>query len=298
MSARVQTSPELLAGRRRTRAYMWLVIGRSFARNRTAMFGAGFIVIATIAAIFAHWIVADPIFLDFDAILESPSTSHFFGTDQNGRDQFARIVFGARVSLQVGVLAVTIAGTAGVLSGIAAGYYGGWLDSVIMRVVDAILAFPGLLLAVFLVGIMGPSLRNAMLAISVTFIPTFARLARANTLAIRETEYVQGARAIGASDWRIMLTAVLPNLQSTILVQFSLAMSFALLTEAALSFLGLGVQPPTPAWGSMLGEARQYITVAWWLTSFPGLAIFLTVVSFNFIGDGLREALDPRQRRF
>ena len=298
MSARAETSLELLAGRRRTRAYRWLVIGRSFARNRTAMFGAGFTLIAAIVAIFAPWIVADPIFLDFDAILESPSPSHFFGTDGNGRDEFARVIFGARVSLQVGVLAVTIAGTAGVLSGIAAGYYGGWVDSVIMRVVDAILAFPGLLLAVFLVGIMGPSLRNAMLAISVTFIPSFARLARANTLAIRETEYVQGARAIGAGNWRIMLTAVLPNLQSTVIVQLSLAMSFAILTEAALSFLGLGIQPPTAAWGSMLGDARQYITVAWWLTTFPGLAIFFTVLSFNFIGDGLREALDPRQRRF
>ena len=298
MSERLQISPELPVGRRRTRAYMWLVIGRSFARNRTAMFGVGFTLFAAIVAIFAPWIAPDPIFLDFDAVLESPSASHIFGTDGAGRDEFARVIYGARVSLQVGVLAVTIAGTAGVLSGIAAGYYGGWVDSVIMRVVDAILAFPGLLLAVFLVGIMGPSLRNAMLAISVTFIPTFARLARANTLAIREAEYVQSARAIGATDWRIMLTAVLPNLQSTVLVQFSLAMSFAILTEAALSFLGLGIQPPTPAWGSMLGDARQYITVAWWLTAFPGLAIFLTVLSFNFIGDGLREALDPRQRRF
>ena len=298
MSERLQISPELPVGRRRTRAYRWLVIGRSFARNRTAMFGAGFTLFAAMVAIFAPWIAPDPIFLDFDAVLESPSPSHLFGTDGAGRDEFARVVYGARVSLQVGVLAVTIAGAAGVLSGIAAGYYGGWVDSVIMRVVDAILAFPGLLLAVFLVGIMGPSLRNAMLAISVTFIPTFARLARANTLAIRETEYVEGARAIGAGNWRIMLTAVLPNLQSTVIVQLSLAMSFAILTEAALSFLGLGIQPPTPAWGSMLGDARQYITVAWWLTAFPGLAIFLTVLSFNFIGDGLREALDPRQRRF
>ena len=171
MSERLQISPELPVGRRRTRAYTWLVIGRSFARNRTAMFGVGFTLFAAIVAIFAPWIAPDPIFLDFDAVLESPSASHIFGTDGAGRDEFARVIYGARVSLQVGVLAVTIAGTAGVLSGIAAGYYGGWVDSVIMRVVDAILAFPALLLAVFLVGIMGPSLRNAMLAISVTFIP-------------------------------------------------------------------------------------------------------------------------------
>ena len=261
------------------------------------MFGAAFILSAAILAILAPWIVADPTFLDYNAVQESPSTSHFFGTDQTGRDVFARVVVGARVSLQVGLLSVIVASTVGVQAGIAAGYYGGWIDSVIMRVVDAILAIPGLLLAIFLVGIMGPSLRNAMLAISVTFIPSFARLARASTLAIRETEYVEGARAIGAGNWRIMLTAVLPNLQSTVIVQLSLAMSFAILTEAGLSFLGLGIQPPTPAWGSMLGDARQYITVAWWLTTFPGLAIFFTVLSFNFIGDGLREALDPRQRR-
>ena len=297
MRGGVQTSSELLAGRRRTRAYRWLLIARSYARNRTAMFGAAFILSAAILAILAPWIVADPTFLDYNAVQESPSTSHFFGTDQTGRDVFARIVVGARVSLQVGLLSVIVASTVGVQAGIAAGYYGGWIDSVIMRVVDAILAIPGLLLAIFLVGIMGPSLRNAMLAISVTFIPSFARLARASTLAIRETEYVEGARAIGAGNWRIMLTAVLPNLQSTVIVQLSLAMSFAILTEAGLSFLGLGIQPPTPAWGSMLGDARQYITVAWWLTTFPGLAIFFTVLSFNFIGDGLREALDPRQRR-
>lgn len=297
MKQRAGAGVEAFAGQRRTWVYRWRLIGLSFARNRTAMFGAIFILIASSLAILAPWIVADPIFLDFDAIKESPSASHFFGTDQRGRDSFARIIFGARVSLQVGLLSVAVAGTAGVLSGMAAGYYGKWVDSVIMRVVDAILAVPGLLLAIFLVGIMGPSLRNAMLAISVTFIPTFARLARANTLSIRETEYVESARAIGASNWRIMLSSILPNLQSTVIVQLSLAMSFAILAEASLSFLGLGVQPPTPAWGSMLAEARDWITVAWWLSAFPGLAIFLTVLSFNFIGDGLREALDPRQRR-
>ncbi len=295
---RSETGPRVdpLAGRQGG-SRRWRLIGRSFTRNRTAMFGVGFIVLATLLAVLAPWVVIDPIHLDYDAITQPPSLRHPFGTDEVGRDTLSRVVYGARVSLQVGVMAVVVACTAGVVSGIAAGYYGGWVDSVIMRAVDAILALPGLLLAIFLVGVMGPSLRNAMLAISVTFIPVFARLSRAQTLAIRETEYVEGARAIGAGNWRIMLTAVLPNLQSTIIVQLSLAMSFAILTEAGLSFLGLGIQPPTPAWGSMLGEARNYITVAWWLSAFPGLAIFLTVISFNFIGDGLREALDPRQRR-
>ena len=262
------------------------------------MFGAGVVIILGLLAIFAPWILPhDPIFLNFDDVLESPSTTHFFGTDENGRDLFARVVFGGRVSLQIGLFSMMIAAITGVLAGLAAGYYGWWVDSLIMRIVDAILAFPGLLLAIFLVGILGPSLRNAMLAIAVTSIPAFARLARANTLAIRETEYVESAKAVGASDLRIMLTAVLPNLLSTIIVQLSLGMSFAILTEAGLSFLGLGIQPPTPAWGSMLGEGREYMTVAWWMTTFPGLAIFFTVLSFNFIGDGLREALDPRQRR-
>ena len=275
----------------------WRLIGRSFIRNRTAMFGAGFIVLAALLAVLAPWVVVDPTHLDYDVITQSPSLSHPFGTDQVGRDTLSRVVYGARVSLQVGIMAVIVACTVGVTSGIAAGYYGRWIDSVIMRVVDAILALPGLLLAIFLVGVMGPSLRNAMLAISVTFIPFFARLSRAQTLAIRETEYVEGSRAIGAGNWRIMLTAVLPNLQSTVIVQLSLAMSFAILTEAALSFLGLGIRPPTAAWGSMLSDSMDYITIAWWLSTFPGLAIFLTVISFNFIGDGLREALDPRQRR-
>ena len=207
------------------------------------------------------------------------------------------MIYGARVSLQVGIFAVLIAAVVGILGGVAAGYYGRWVDSVIMRIVDAILAFPGLLFAIFLVGVLGPSIRNAMLAISVTFVPGFARLTRANTLAIRETEYVMSAQAVGATDWRIMIRAVIPNLMSTVIVQLSLAMSVAILVEAGLSFLGLGVQPPTPAWGSMLGEGREYISRAWWVTTSPGLAIFVTVIAFNFIGDGLREALDPRQRR-
>ena len=296
MRSETGTPGDSLAGRQGG-GRRWRLIARSFVRNRTAMFGAGFIVLAALLAILAPWIVVDPIRLDYDAITQPPSLGHPFGTDEVGRDTLSRVIYGARVSLQVGIMAVVVACTAGVVSGIAAGYYGRWIDSVIMRVVDAILALPGLLLAIFLVGVMGPSLRNAMLAISVTFIPAFARLSRAQTLAIRESEYVEGARAIGAGNWRIMLTAVLPNLQSTIIVQLSLAMSFAILTEAALSFLGLGIQPPDPAWGSLLGEARNYITVAWWLSAFPGMAIFLTVLSFNFIGDGLREALDPRQRR-
>lgn len=293
-----QVLPDLQTYRRRTRWYRFQRIAASFARNRTAMFGLILVVAMSVSAVAAPWILPhDPIFMEFNDLLESPNTTHWFGTDENGRDMFARIIWGGRVSLQVGLFSMFVAATVGVLAGLAAGYYGRWVDILVMRIVDAILALPGLLLAIFMVGILGPSLRNAMLAIAITFIPVFARLTRADTLAIRETEYVESARAIGAGNWRIMLRAVLPNILSTIIVQLSLGIGFAMLIEASLSFLGLGIQPPTPAWGSMLGEGRKYMTVAWWLTTIPGLAIFFAVLSFNFIGDGLREALDPKQRR-
>ncbi len=278
--------------------YRWLQIWRSYVRNRTAVFGLavvlGFTILTIAAPLYAPY---DPTFPNTKDALSAPSWTYLFGTDDIGRDVLSRVIYGARVSLQVGIFAVLIAAIVGILAGVAAGYYGRWIDSTIMRIVDAILAFPGLLFAIFLVGVLGPSIRNAMLAISITFIPGFARPTRANTLAIRETEYVMSAQAIGATDWRIMIRAVIPNLMSTVIVQLSLAMSVAILVEAGLSFLGLGVQPPTPAWGSMLGEGREYISRAWWITTFPGLAIFITVIAFNFIGDGLREALDPRQRR-
>jgi peptide/nickel transport system permease protein len=256
------------------------------------------ILVLSLAAVFAPLISpTDPLHMDFDALMQSPSRDHPAGTDSLGRDNLSRIIWGGRVSLQVGVLSMAIATVIGVSAGLAAGYYGRWIDTIIMRIVDAILAFPALLLAILMVAVLGPSLRNAMLAIAVAFIPSFARVTRANTLSIREKEYVEGARAIGASAVRIMLRTILPNTLSTVIVQVSLGMSYAILIEAGLSFLGLGIQPPTPSWGYMLATGREFITLAWWLTTFPGLAIFVTVLSWNFIGDGLREALDPRQQR-
>ena len=282
---------------RRRRGLAWIIYF-SFLRNRTALFGVVIIFLFSMAAVFAPLIAsADPLYMDFDSLMEPPGLAHPAGTDSLGRDNLSRIIWGGRVSLQVGLLAMVIATAIGVSSGLAAGYYGRWVDTVIMRVVDAILAFPALLLAILMVAVLGPSLRNAMLAIAVGFIPSFARVTRANTLSIREKEYVEGARAIGASAKRIMLRTILPNLLSPLIVQISLGMSYAILIEASLSFLGLGIQPPTPSWGYMLSSGREFITLAWWLTVFPGFAIFLVVLSWNFIGDGLREALDPKQQR-
>ena len=284
-----------IAGRRR-RSLTWTIVS-SFVRNRTALFGVILIFVFAIAALFAPLLApADPLYMDFDALMQSPSASHPAGTDSLGRDNLSRIIWGGRVSLQVGLLAMVIATAVGVSGGLAAGYYGRWIDTIIMRIVDAILAFPALLLAILMVAVLGPSLRNAMLAIGVAFIPSFARVTRANTLSIREKEYVEGARAIGASARRIMMRTILPNALSPLIVQISLGMSYAILIEASLSFLGLGIQPPTPSWGYMLSSGREFITLAWWLTVFPGLAMFFVVLSWNFIGDGLREALDPRQQ--
>lgn len=285
------------AGVRKSRGMARTILS-TFARNRTALLGVIIILALSLAAVFAPLISpSDPLHMDFDALMQSPSRAHPAGTDSLGRDNLSRIIWGGRVSLQVGVLSMAIATVIGVSAGLAAGYYGRWIDTIIMRIVDAILAFPALLLAILMVAVLGPSLRNAMLAIAVAFIPSFARVTRANTLSIREKEYVEGARAIGSSATRIMLRTILPNTLSTVIVQVSLGMSYAILIEAGLSFLGLGIQPPTPSWGYMLATGREFITLAWWLTTFPGLAIFVTVLSWNFIGDGLREALDPRQQR-
>lgn len=281
----------------RRRARMLRLYIASFVRNRTAVFGAVTIILFTIAALIAPLLPTDPLKQDYDSLMLAPSVEHPIGTDSLGRDNLIRLIHGGRVSLQVGFFAVLIATTIGVTIGLVAGYFGKWTDSILMRLVDVILAFPGLLLAILMVAVLGPSLRNAMLAIAIAFIPGFARITRANTLSLREKEFVESARAIGGGPLRIMFKTILPNTVSPIIVQASLGMSYAILFEASLSFLGLGIQPPTPSWGYMLSASREFITLAWWLPTFPGLAIFLVVIAWNFIGDGIREALDPRQRR-
>jgi len=228
--------------------------------------------------------------------LQGPSATHVFGTDDLGRDVFSRVLLGARVSLLVGFVAVGISLTAGTLLGLIAGFYGGRLDDLIMRLMDVLFAFPAMLMAIAVLAILGPGTVNAMVAIGIVYTPIFARVTRASVLSVREEVHVRAARSIGAGDVRLLGLHILPNVLAPIIVQTSVSLAFAILSEAALSFLGLGTQPPNPSWGRMLSEGRGFIQQAWWIAVFPGLAIFLVVLSFNVLGDALRDALDPRQK--
>ena len=228
--------------------------------------------------------------------LQPPSGEHWFGTDELGRDVLSRVVLGAAVSLRVGLVAVGIALVAGTTVGLLAGYLRGWVDDVLMRAMDVLFAFPAILMAIAVLAILGPGATNAMIAIGVVYTPIFARVTRAAVLTVREEVYVRASRSVGASDARILLRHVLPNAAPPIIVQTSISLAFAVLAEAALSFLGLGTQPPTPSWGRMLAEGRGFLELAWWMALFPGLAIVLVVLAFNLLGDSLRDVLDPRQR--
>ncbi|MGI8644081.1 MAG: ABC transporter permease [Thermomicrobiales bacterium] len=270
-----------------------------FARNLlgTRLVGAGLIVLAIVAfsALFAEVIAPyNPTEQNYMALTQPPSVEHPLGTDDLGRDMLTRIIYGSRVSLQVGAIAVGIAVFLGAMFGLLSGYVGGLVDDVIMRFVDAVQAFPGLILALGLAAALGPSVRNVMIAIGFISTPAMARLTRAQVLSVRESEYVAAARVIGASPGKIIVRHVWPNVTAPIIVQASLLVATAIVTEASLSFLGVGVQPPTPSWGSMLRTGSQYLEVAPWIAFAPGVAIFVTVLAFNFIGDGLRRALDPR----
>jgi peptide/nickel transport system permease protein len=274
----------------------WYLV-RRFARNRLA--AAGFVVFLAIIglAVFAPWVApASPIKTDFTAYLQPPSARHLLGTDELGRDVLSRVIFGARASLEAGIVSVGFAVAAGLPLGLVAGFYRGRLGDVLMRLTDAMLAFPPLILALAVAAVLGPGLGHAMIAIAVVLVPVFMRLMRAEVLQQREREYVEAVRALGAWDRRIIWRHLLPNSLAPIVVQGSLNIAGAIITEATLSFLGLGTQPPTPSWGSMLNAAQQYLTQAPWLSFWPGIAIALTVFALNVAGDGLREIWDPRTR--
>jgi peptide/nickel transport system permease protein len=258
--------------------------------------GGGVIIIPLfLVALFAPFLTTiDPLEMDFAALLSPPGQGHLLGTDQFGRDIFARIIYGARISFAVGMISVGLALVFGIPIGAVAGYIGGWIDNFLMRVMDAILAFPATLLAIGLVSALGPSTSSAMMAIGVVYIPRFARLMRASVLSKREEEYVVAAKALGERDWRLFFRHIFPNSLSPLIVQSTVTFAFAIIIEAGLSFLGLGTPPPTPSWGLMLNEARAFMTTAPHVAIFPGLAISLAVLGFNLLGDGLRDLLDPR----
>ncbi len=271
---------------------------RRFLSNRLAVIGLFVLLVFAVSALLAPWVAPfDPAQIFFSDLRAAPGAAHIFGADELGRDIFSRVVYGARVSLSAGLISVTLALVFGGGIGLVAGYVGGWLDDVLMRVVDALLALPFLVLAIALAAILGPSLQNTMIAIAIVTAPAFARITRGEVLSQRERDYVQAAQALGAGDGRLITRHLLPNISGALIVQTSLAIANAILAEASLSFLGLGIQPPAPSWGSMLNAARGYLTDAPWMAVFPGLAIFLAVLAFNLIGDGLREALDPRSHK-
>ena len=268
-----------------------------FVRRRAAVAGLVVIALFVFAAVFAPLIAPyDPISTSWSAVRKAPSAAHWLGTDENGRDVLARVIFGARASMLAGVVSVLIAAGFGVPAGLLAGFVGGWIDAVLSRIVDAMLACPFLILAIALAAFLGPDLKNAMIAIGGTAAPVFMRVSRGAAMDVAGNDYVEAARALGNPPWRVAVRHVLPNIIPPVLVQGTLAIAAAIIAEASLSFLGLGQQPPQPSWGSMLNAAQRFLTQAPWLAVFPGLAIFLCVLSFNLVGDGLRDALDPRQR--
>ena len=270
---------------------------RRLLRRKGAIFGLVVIALFVAVAVFAPLISPyDPVAQSWTLVRKPPSWAHWLGTDDVGRDILTRIMFGARASLLAGVISVCIAVSIGVPLGLTAGYLGGPIDGLLSRLTDAMLACPYLILAIALAAFLGPSLGNAMIAIGITATPIFVRLTRGQVLAVKVEDYIEAARAVGNPRWRIALVHILPNILPSLLVQATLAIASAIITEASLSFLGLGQQPPEPSWGSMLNSAQRFLANAPWMAVWPGLAIFLTVVSFNLLGDGLRDALDPKER--
>ncbi|MBQ8692543.1 MAG: ABC transporter permease [Synergistaceae bacterium] len=288
-------TPELV--KRKRRGALAEVLFR-LSKSPLAMFGLAIILLLIFCALFAEAISPySPIKQDLMHMFETPSAEHWLGTDEFGRDILSRLIYGARVSLQIGFIAVGIALVVGGMLGAVSGYYSGWLDNSIMRVMDVLLSIPQTLLAIAIVAALGPSLMNLMIAVGISAVPTYARIVRGSVLSIRSMEFIEAARAVGSSDLRIILRHILPNIMAPIIVQSTLGVASAILNAAGLSFIGLGIQPPNPEWGAMLSGGRQYIRDFPHMTLYPGLAIMFTILALNFLGDGLRDALDPKLKR-
>ena len=268
---------------------------KKLVRKKGAVTGLIFILLLLFTAIFAPFLsTQNPIRQNLSARFQPPNSRHWLGTDNLGRDIYSRIIYGSRISLTVGFSAVGLAASWGILIGLISGFYGGWIDLIFMGIMEILMAFPSILLAIAIVSILGPSLPNAITAIGIVYIPLYARLTRAQVLSVKELEYVQAARAEGCPDSRILLVHILPNCSSPLIVQLSLGIGNAILDFAGLSFLGLGAQPPTPDWGSMLSSTVHFLEIAPWAVVFPGILITSTVFSFNLLGDGIRDLLDPK----
>lgn len=280
--------------RPRARRSAGLVVRRLW-RDKRASLGLGFLGVAVIAAVFAPYLAPYDPQVQSMVLSEPPSARHWLGTDDLGRDLLSRIIYGTRVSLFVGIVTVLLSALVGVTLGLLSGYYGRWVDMLVMRYIDLQWAFPNFIIAVALVAVFGTGLANVIVAVTLAFLDDFARITRGMVLVVREEEYVAAARAMGAPDHRIMLRHILPNVLSPVIVQATVGVSYAILAEAGLSFLGLGVKPTTPTWGLILSDARPFFVSAWWLGIFPGLAIMLVVLSINFVGDGLRDLLDVKE---
>jgi len=291
--AALKSMPLLAENRVRT---PWREFWRRFRRQPVALLAGLFVLMLIVLAFIAPWVAPFDVenYFDYDRLNEGPSLMHLFGVDSLGRDIFSRVLVGTRISLIAGFFSVLIGALIGTLSGLLAGYYEGWWDRIIMRICDVLFAFPGILLAIAVVAIMGSGMSNVIVAVAIFSIPAFARLVRGNTLVLKHQTFIESARSIGASDWTILMRHILPGTVSPIVVYFTMRVGTSIITAASLSFLGLGAQPPTPEWGAMLNEARADMVIAPHVAIFPSLAIFFTVLAFNLLGDGLRDALDPK----
>lgn len=288
---------DLTPGKKTVSYSPWKLAWLRLWDNKLSIVGLSVVIIMILIPVFAPLIAThDPTFIDYNAVLQEPSGEHFFGTDDLGRDIFSRVVWGGRESLRVGFLGITIAVIGALILGISTGYAGGWVDDLTQRIVEVFLAFPTILFLLSIVAALGPGLTTILVALGITSIPRFSRLVRGSVLSVKNTEYVTAARVIGAKDLRIMSRYIMPNMLGPILVYTTLGLGGAIMVTAGLSYIGLGAQPPSPEWGAMLNYGRSYLRTAWWMSIYPGLAVFIIVLCINIFGDGLRDALDPKTR--